>query len=487
MKPKNLFAALLLLAAAFGTNAMTAGTIANDGKKAPGVDNVNLKSLMSKKPKKGKIVKETYNETLGFKDLELSNGVHVLIKPLESVQDGILMTAMQRGGSSLYGEEDWANCEMFGFVLGDYHMASWDTDPDNKQVKIHQSMEIDMDHIQGSATAKDMETLFQLTYLQFTGAIPRDEDRYNKVLHNYETTLREEALEDHDATGVFLDSIFSVMHNHNWRYKRFKAADLARVSYDRILEIAKERTANAAGYTFVFTGAFKEAAIRPLIERYIASLPADTSVKPNRVNVATYPQGETVCHFKSKMETPITKINIRWINTQIPCSDENYLKAQFLSNYLKMKVYWNKMGENVGVIGRVGGNEQHYMVGDVPFTEVHSFVDVKPEFADQVIQMLKEEMLRACGHIDAASIDELKKGELERIERREKASDEKDDWSRIYSESSAITEYAFHGTHYDMSEYKQTVMSLTPESISAFARQLLSTGHMIEIVMSPAE
>lgn len=473
MKTKKLFAVLLLMVTVFGTNVTTAAT--PTAKNSP---NAKQKPLVSKLPKKGKIVNESYNETLGYKDLELSNGVHVLIKPIGSENGEIVMSAQQKGGKLLYGKEDWANCEFFNFVIGDYRMASWDAAPDNKQATILQSMDFDVDYISGSATAQNLETLFQLTYLRFTGAIARDEDRFNMALQNYETTLREEALEDHDATGVFLDSISSVLHNHNWRYKSLTAEDLARVNYDRILEIAKERTANAAGYTFVFTGAFKEATIRPLIERYIATLPADKNVKSNWANVTTYPQSDVVCRFTSKMDNPTTHINIRWINTQIPYSLENYLKAQFLSTLLK-NTYWSTMGENVGVIGRVGGNEQHYKVGDMTFTEVHSFVDVKPEFADEAIRMLKEEMLRACRHIDAESLENLKKQELESYKKRSARND-------CWYWASAISEYAIWGIDY-MADEEQILNTITPDTLSAFARQLLSTGSRIEIVMSPAE
>lgn len=484
MKTKKLLAALLLLVVAFSANVMMATTPM--AKNSPNAKNVKQKPLISKLPKKGKIINESYNETLGYKDLELSNGVHVLIKPIDSVQDGILLRAMQRGGKSLYGMEDWANCEMYNYVFGDYRMGNWDTPSDNEQVKFFQSMDMDVDYVNGSASAKDLETLFQLTYQRFTGSIARDEDRFNMVLNNYGATLREESLEDHDATGVFLDSIGSVLYDHNWRYKSLKAEDLAQVNYDRILEIAKERTANAAGYTFVFTGAFKESTIRPLIERYIASLPANKSVKSNWTNVTTYPQKETICHFTSKMDTPLTSINIRWINTQMPYNDENEIKARFLSDILK-KSQRAMMPEEAGATHPVGGNHGYRFEGGQPFTEIHCFVTVKPEYADQVVRMLKEEMLRACGHIDSESLESLKKGELERIERREKASAENDNWSRIYSESSAITEYAFYGTYFNMTDYKQMLNNITPESISAFARQLLSTGNMIEIVMSPAE
>lgn len=95
---------LLLLSAALCANVMMA-------------DNVNQKSLMSKLPKKGKIVKESFNEALGAKDLELSNGVRVLLKHTDYEPDNIWMHATQRGGSSLYGEKDWANCERFNAII----------------------------------------------------------------------------------------------------------------------------------------------------------------------------------------------------------------------------------------------------------------------------------------------------------------------------------------------------------------------------------
>ena len=487
MKPKNLFVALLLMIVALGTNMTTAaGSMAANVKNTP----VNHKSLMSKKPKKGKIVKETYNESLGFKDLELSNGVHVLIKSINGNQNGILMSARRCGGSSLYGEKDWANCEMFtpaikASGLGGMNNAELKKVLDGKDIEIFQSMEIDNDHLSISAKAIDPETLFQLTYLQFTD-ITKDEDSFKTMLNEtgtwYQEQEREMAL---DATSVFLDTIMSVMYDHNWRFKSLKAADLARVNYDRILEMAKERTANAANYTFVLVGAFNEATIRPLIERYIASLPANKDVKSNWVNVATYPQKETICHFTTKMETPQTQINIRWINTQLPDNYENYIKASFLSDILK-KNQREMLPEQFGATRPVGGNPGSRTEGDVTFTEVHCFVTVKPEYADETVRILKEEMLKACGHIDAESLEVLKKGELERLERRKNSTEETNLWSSIYSEASAISNYAWRGIEHEP-DYDQIVRSQTPETISAFARQLLSTGNMIEIVMSPAE
>ena len=467
------FSIMLLLSAALCANVMMA-------------DNVNQKPLMSKLPKKGKIIKESHNEALGVKDLELSNGVRVLIKHTDYEPDNIWMHATQRGGSSLYGEKDWANCEKFNAViqasgLGGLNNMELKQVLKGKNIEIGFSMDTYEDAIWGSSTVKDMETMFQLTYLQFTD-VTKDVNSYNTQIKAMEEGLKEEEEASDNIffqENVFMDSIFSVMHDHNWRYKSFKSTDVARLDYDRILEIARERTANAAGYTFIFIGSFDEAAIRPLIEQYIASLPANKAVKSNWVNVASYPQRETICHFTHEMQEPRASINIRWINTQIPYSFENDIKANILSDYLKFKRYRERIREdNAGVYHPVGGNHQHYMQGDIPFTEVHTFITLKPEFADEAIHIIKEEMAKACEHIDEASFEEYKKAKLEFFSKRKNNNGY---WM------AEIREYASTGEVDLGDDYVQIIQALTPESISAFARKLLTTGNMVEIVMTPAK
>ena len=474
MRMKSFSIMLLLLSAALCANVMMA-------------DNVNQNSLLSKLPKKGKIVKESFNEALGAKDLELSNGVRVLLKHTDYEPDNIWMHATQRGGSSLYGEKDWANCEIFNAIikasgLGGLSNMELKQALDGKNIEMGFSMDTYEDALWGSSTVKDLETLFQLTYLQFTN-VTKDENSYNSLIKIMEEELKEDEVTPDNLffqEDVFMDSIMSILHDHNWRYKSFKSADMARLNYDRILEIARERTANAAGYTFVFIGSFDEAAIRPLIEQYIASLPANKAVKSNWVNVATYPQRETICHFTHKMEDPRAEINIRWINTQIPYSFENEIKANILSDILKFKRYRERIRlDNAGVYHEVGGNHQHYMLGDLPFTEVHTFVTLKSEFVDEAVHIIKEEMTKACEHIDEADFEEFKQEKLKSY-----ANLNRNDnfyWMR------AIEHYVSTGEVDLGNDDVQIIQALTPEDISAFARKLLTTGNMIEIVMTPAK
>ena len=456
---------------------MGAVTAAEKADITPYVDNVKQEPLIAKLPKKGKIKKETYNETLGFKELELSNGVRVLLKPTDFKKDEIMMLAVQRGGSSLYGEKDWANFGLFDYAiessgLGGFSNTELTKALAGKQVSMSQSLGTYTDRISGSSNVKDLETMFQLAYLQFTN-VTKDEKNFNTLKNTIELSLKNKDL---NPDNVFSDSLSYIQDNYNWRSKPFKVEDMAQLNYDRILEIAKERTANAANYTFLFVGSFDEAVIRPLIEQYIASLPAKKGVKSNWVNVATHPTGQTIKHFSQKMETPKTTVYVNWSNEQMPFTLENSIKAQLLGKVLN-RINRDKIREDAGAAYSIGTYGYSTVEGDKPNTSITVYAPLKPEFTDMAVNIINEEMAKACQNIDAASLEDFKKA---MIKDHETALKENSYWNNIIS-SYALRGFDFH------TGFEDLVKAQTPESIAAFARQLMSAGNKLEVVMTPAE
>ena len=456
---------------------MGAVTAAENADITPYVDNVKQEPLIAKLPKKGKIKKETYNETLGFKELELSNGVRVLLKPTDFKKDEIMMLAVQRGGSSLYGEKDWANFGLFDYAiessgLGGFSNTELTKALAGKQVSMSQSLGTYTDRISGSSNVKDLETMFQLAYLQFTN-VTKDEKNFNTLKNTIELSLKNKDL---NPDNVFSDSLSYIQDNYNWRSKPFKAEDLKLLNYDRILEIAKERTANAANYTFLFVGSFDEAVIRPLIEQYIASLPAKKGVKSNWVNVATHPTGQTIKHFSQKMETPKTTVYVNWSNEQMPFTLENSIKAQLLGKVLN-RINRDKIREDAGAAYSIGTYGYSTVEGDKPNTSITVYAPLKPEFTDMAVNIINEEMAKACQNIDAASLEDFKKA---MIKDHETSLKENSYWTNIIS-SYALRGFDFH------TGFEDLVKAQTPESIAAFARQLMSAGNKLEVVMTPAE
>ena len=441
----------------------------------PYVDNVKNEPIMTKLPKKGKIVKEKENTQFGYKELELSNGARVILKKTDFKQDEITMSAFQRGGQSLYSEKDWANLQLLSSLnsitcVGNFTNSELDKALAGKQASVYLNVGEFTDVLSGNSTVKDLETMFQLLHLKFT-ALNKDEKKFNQTMTLMETQLKNKDLTPETA---FSDTLQYIMFNRNWRQKPFGVEDLKQVSLDRILEIAKERTANAANYTFTFVGAFDEATIRPLIEQYIASLPAKKGVKSNWVNDMEMPEGQTINHFTRKMESPKEYELIIWHNNSLPYSLENEIKAEILGEVLN-RVYLQKIREDAGAAYSTEALGQVGISGGKPKTMILAVCPVNPEFEEVALKIMNEEMANACTTIDATALKEAQEQMI-----KDHATSLKENWYW----RNAIQEYLVNGVD-SHTGYEDIVKAQTPESIAEFARLVYNAGNKIEIVMAP--
>jgi len=441
------------------------------------VDNVKQEPLISKLPKKGKIKKENYNSQFDYKELELSNGVRVILKKTNFKDNEIQMNAVARGGQSLYSEKDWANTGLLSVItmmsgLGNFSATELQKALAGKQTNVMLDMDEYTDELSGTSTVKDLETMMQLIYLKFTD-IRKDEKSYGQIMSQLENVLKNQSLQ---PESVFNDSVEYTLNNHDWHSKPFHVEDLKSVDYDRVLQIAKERTANAANFTFYFVGNFDEAVLRPLIEQYIASLPAKKGKMSNWVNFDTHPEGQTINHFSRKMETPKAMSQIYWYDTKTPYSLENSIKADILGQVLS-KIYLQKIREDASAAYSAGAAGSASIKGDRPWTRIMASCPMKPEMADVALKIMNEEIVNACNSIDATTLKEIK--EL-MIKDHGTELKENDYWMGI------LNDYVGRGID-NHTSYEQIVNAQTPETIAAFARQILATGNKVEVVMLPEE
>jgi len=243
-----------------------------------------------------------------------------------------------------------------------------------------------------------------------------------------------------------------------------------------MMQIVKERTANAANYTFIFVGAFDEAVIRPYIEQYIASLPGKKGKQSNFVDVESHPVGQTVTHFTRKSETPKAVAQIYWYDAKTPYTLENQIKANILGQVLA-KIYLQKIREDESAAYSAGARGWSTYEGNNFFTAVMAYCPMKPEKADIAIKILNEEMGEACKSIDETTLKEIKELFVKDLQTEFK---ENGYWVRN------IHNYLFTG--YDgHTGIIDIVNAQTTESIAAFARQLMSAGNKVEVVMLPEE
>lgn len=439
------------------------------------VDNVKDEPLISKLPKKGKIKSEKENKKFGYKELTLSNGARVILKKTDFKDDEIQMVASSKGGWSLLGDKDWANTKVFNEVieasgLGAFDHTELEKALSGKQVSLSMELAKLHERISGKSTPKDIETFMQLTYLYFTD-IKKDEKSYNSQMSMLETMLKNLSISPDMA---FSDSMQCTLYDHNPRFKRLDVDDLKQVSYDRILQIAKERTANAADFTFTFVGNFDEATLKPLIEQYIASLPANGK-KEDWKKVTTYSQGQAVNKFTRKMDTPKAQAYMYWYNNKAPYTLENDIKADVAGQILSM-IYLKKIREDASAAYSAGAVGRTIAGNDVPVTMLIGVCPMKPEKADLAIKIMKEEVEGMAKTVDADMLTKVKELMLKQADDNARKNGY---WMNV------IDNFDELGIDI-MTDYKKIVNSLTPESIAAFVNDvIIAGGNSVEVIMLP--
>jgi zinc protease len=124
--------------------------------------------------------------------------------------------------------------------------------------------------LSGSASPKDLETLFQLIYLCFMQ--PRADPTIFGVMTSQTKALL--ANQQAEPEFVFFDMLRTTLSQNHLRARSMTPELVDRMDLDKSFAFYKDRFADASDFTFVFVGTFDEATLRPLVERYLGALPS---------------------------------------------------------------------------------------------------------------------------------------------------------------------------------------------------------------------
>ncbi|HEX4469457.1 MAG TPA: insulinase family protein, partial [Gemmatimonadaceae bacterium] len=198
--------------------------------------------------------------------------------------------------------------------------------------------------VSGQASPKDLETMFQLIYLDFTA--PRlDLNAFQAFKNQVGPYL---ANRGSDPDEVFGDTVAVTMSQHNFRSRPITAATFAEVNPEKSLAIYKDRFADASDFTFVFVGNIDTITLKPLVERYIASLPSlgrkeafkdnsghpPTGVVERIVHKGVEPKANTIIDFTGSCQyAPETRFAIRAMIEVLQIQLNDALREQLGGTY----------------------------------------------------------------------------------------------------------------------------------------------------------
>ena len=439
------------------------------------VDNVKDEPLVDVTTiKAGKILSETENTTLGYKELKLSNGATVILKKTDFKDDEVQMQAFSMGGKSMFGAADYTNLKVFDQVIGMSGLGNFSSNElqkalAGKEVNADATMGNTRQYVTAHSTPKDLETMFQMQYLYFT-AINKDEKQFQNLLTALEMGLKNKSL---NPEAVFSDSLATTLYANNPRFTQIDVKDLKDINYDRILEMAKDRYKNAGQFTFIFCGNFDEQAIRPLIEQYVASLPS-TGAQPEDFNeTLTLAKGEVVNKFTVKTESPKAIAFETW-HADMPYTLENSVKLDAVGQILSM-IYLKTIREDESAAYSCGAAGGFNVSTRQPKAMLQAYCPMNPDKQEIAIRLLHEGIANMQKSVDADQLNKVKEYMLKQIDVNAKQN---------HFWINTITTWKDFGID-SYTDYKKTVEALTVDSVRDFLNELLKSGNHIEVIMLP--
>ena len=290
--------------------AVIAGAAAAGPGLKPWVDAVANAALMGSAPAPGKIVNSVDRAEFGVTEWALSNGVKVVLKPTTNKADEIVFRGFSPGGTSLASDADYVSAASAATVVaaggvGKFSAIDLRNLLAGKVASASPFIGELEEGVSGSASPKDLETMFQLIHLRFTA--PRADPT---VFANMTAQLKAMLLNRQATPGAAFDDLYQItMSQNHLRGRPMTVETIDQWNLDKSMAFYKDRFADAGDFTFVFVGTFTPETMKPFVEQYLASLPS-TGRKETWKDVGMSPPKGIVEKIVKKGVEPQSRVSI---------------------------------------------------------------------------------------------------------------------------------------------------------------------------------
>ena len=433
-------------------------------------------TLMDKEPAPGKITKETTNEKLGTTNITLSNGVTITLKPTTFKNDQILMDAWRWGGYYRFPLAEKDNAKHAAEIVSE--MGVKDLSPSDlekflsgKTAEAHPYLNESEEGIEGSSSVKDFETFLQLVNLYFTQ--PRKDESLFKSFITKEKGMLQ--FLKGNPQVFYQDTLMKIIYNNNpWMTAVPTEEEYAHLNLDTVLSVYKQIFGNADGMHFTFVGNLDANTVKPLLQKYLGSLPASPTEHEYKDLGIRPVKGVVEANIKKGKEAK-SLINVFWSGeTQYSREESMALKA--LIDVLNIKII-EKLREELGGMysGGLGGaiTKRPY----VHYT-VSANIPTGPESVDKLTNAL-------FGIIKDAQQNGVDQKDLDKV---------KETWKKHYQTqlqennfwlNSLSQAFIDQNDPENILDYEQKVDALTVADLQKAAQKFLPMNNYVKAVLYP--
>lgn len=440
------------------------------------VDKVSNEPLMKEAPKGGKIVSENTNAIYGTTELTLSNGVKVYIKKTDFKADEIQMKGVSLGGTSLFPDNDKLEMSYLNSViqaggLGNFSKVDLTKMLAGKKVSVNAAVGANTEGITGSCSPKDFETMMQLTYLSFT-APRKDMDAFASLKSRIKAQL--ESAESNPLSSIN-DTIQKMMYGYHPRYFSMKPEMVDQINYDRIIEMYKDRFADASDFRFFLVGNVDIEKVKPLIEQYLGALPSTGRKETFRDNHMDIAKGMLENTYAKEQQTPMATVFMLYSGKCKYDLKDNLLMS-FLTQALDM-VYTEEVREKEGGTYGVSSYGQLSKHPNEKFM-LQIVYQTDPAKKDHLNGIIDAQMKKMAS--EGPTEEHLQKIKEYMLKKYKDNQKENGYWLNN------LDEYFYTGVDYTQG-YEEAVNSITVKDVQKFAADLVNQGNKITVVMTVPE
>lgn len=444
---------------------------------APKVEATNL-VLLDAAALKGSKIKKSQAIIAGATEMTLANGVKVVVLPTDYKKDEVKIRLELQGGKSLIATEDLYSFEdniwslyLYNSGLANFSKTELSKVLAGKVAKANPWIGDTSHGISASSTPKDLETAFQLLYLNFTQ--PRfDADEYAVGINQIKAVLPNF---EKDPSFKLQKRIPQDVYDNNPRTFLIDSSVVEKANIATVEKVYKQLFKDAAGATVYVVGNVEMETLKPLLEKYVGSLPKGKKALNWQDDGVRIRKGEFKDHFTTPMETPKASV-VQMYSAYMPATVENRVLFSAVKYILDM-VYVDSLREEEG--GTYGAS----VVGD--FTaRPYEGINMQVVFDTNVDQAASLEALAIKGMKELAQngpTDEFFTRTVEMFKNtfiQNRISNSY--WLGV------LNSYYNYGYNKD-TESEKVVNELTKEKIAAFAKMILDQGNFIEIEMKAEE
>ena len=442
---------------------------------APVEEGANEPLLDADTIKAGKIKKEK-TAAYGATEWTLSNGVKVIYLPTAHKADEVQVRVVMNGGRSLietaelpsFDDNVWALYSQ-NRGLSKFSGVQLKKLLTGKNVRCELNIEKTRHNINIVSTPKDLETAMQLLYLNV--AAPRfDNEEFLIGINQIKAVLPNlEKMPQLKLQKLIMETLYG---NHE-RVITINSEVVEKANINDFEKASRRLFGNVAGATVYVVGNVDAETLKPLVAKYIASLPGGKKGSKFIDRNEDIVKGNVVKNEAMVMETPKSTV-LQVYTAYMPYSIKNEVLLDIAKLYLDM-VYVETLRESEG--GTYGASVATICSRepkDVAIMQVA--FETNPESAEKLSNLAVEGVQRLVAEgIPADKFDMIIKNIKKNIP-QDRISNRY--WGSVLQKSVEF------GDKYD-SEYEEAVDTATPEAVVKAVKELLADDNFIQLVVSP--